>query len=55
MKYKISTEIFKNGIIEQKLQTEEDGHFETLKRWIMDTKETCIREALVRLGWTPPK
>ena len=23
--------------------------------WIIDTRETLIREALVKLGWTPPR
>ncbi len=25
-----------------------------MHRWVMDTRETQIREALIKLGWTPP-
>lgn len=27
---------------------------ETVSKWVMDTREQLIREALIRLGWTPP-
>lgn len=26
----------------------------TVSKWIMDTREALIREALIKLGWTPP-
>lgn len=26
-----------------------------MQKWIVDTRETAIREALIKLGWTPPK
>lgn len=25
-----------------------------LSKWIIDTRDKAIREALIRLGWTPP-
>lgn len=25
-----------------------------ISRWVIDTREQAIREALIRLGWTPP-
>jgi len=42
------------GRIEQKVFSEFQGVRETLWREILDTKEQHVREALIRLGWTPP-
>lgn len=27
---------------------------EVLSRWIFDTREQAVRDALIKLGWTPP-
>lgn len=55
--WQIDTEVFKNGIIEQ-TETHKAAYAgirDTVYRYRMDTKEQQIREALIKLGWTPPK
>lgn len=54
MKYTIKTSSFENGIIEQELYRKTPTCEERVMRWVMDTRETGIRDALVKLGWTPP-
>ena len=54
--YKIATEVHENGEIEQKI-TRESSFFdmsEVIVKEIFDTKEKQVREALIKLGWTPP-
>ena len=38
----------------EKLEVELRRATELLSRTIIDTRERAIREALMRLGWTPP-
>lgn len=41
---------------EQKIhQVLMDNQKEVLLRWVCDTREKRIKEALIKLGWTPPK
>lgn len=39
-----------NGRIDIELRTAT----ESLAKWVMDTRDQAIREALIKLGWTPP-
>ena len=50
-KYTLVTE-FKEGQI---LQTLLDSQTNRLMNWVCDLREQGIREALIELGWTPPK
>lgn len=50
MKYKISTKVFYNGIVEQDIEDLRGR----VAREVMDTKDQQIRKALISLGWTPP-
>jgi hypothetical protein len=36
-------------------QTLTDELNETTMRWIIDTREKAIKDALIQLGWTPPQ
>ncbi len=53
MLYNISTEI-DGEIITQISKITEDGTVFNLTKAIVNTKEQQMREALVKLGWTPP-
>lgn len=55
MKVFVDTIPTKNGQIFQEVYTEVDGRREELMRTIIDTKEKYIKEALIKLGWSPPK
>ena len=53
LSYKIDTVIdIKDHII---LQSLIDDQKNVISRWVLDTREQGIREALIKLGWTPPK
>jgi hypothetical protein len=56
MKYKIDTDVFEGGIISQELSSVDNiGNVQTkISRWIVDTREEDIKQALIKLGWTPP-
>jgi len=44
-----------DGIISQELQSIQEGHVERITKWVCDTKEQGIKDALIKMGWTPPK
>lgn len=50
----LKTNLYENGVIAQEVQSFENGKTQTIAAWSMDTKEPFIRDALIRLGWTPP-
>lgn len=54
MKMTINTSIIGQKIY-QSLQEEVDSVKNHLITWVTDTKEKSIRNALISLGWTPPK
>lgn len=43
-----------DGKITQELQEYTGDVTRTLTRWVMDSRETGVHDALVQLGWTPP-
>lgn len=49
---KVETRVFPSGLIEQ--DTTFDGSRLRWTRHIVDTQESQVREALIKLGWTPP-
>lgn len=56
MKYKIDTDIdYKQSTIAQALSSEVNHLVVELSRWIIDTREQSTKDALIKLGWTPPK
>lgn len=48
--YTITTDIDNGAIIQRLL----DEHQNELSRWIMNTREQQIKQALIKLGWIPP-
>ena len=56
MKYTINTAILTNGIIEQKVTCKTEGNLgvNRISHEIFHAKEVQIKEALIKLGWTPP-
>lgn len=55
-KIKIETNVSKDGLILQEISRESyQGTIEIIIKQIFDTKEEQIKQALIKLGWTPPK
>lgn len=56
MKFKIETDVFSDGKIHQKITKTDDlwGITDHIQTKIVDTQEKHIREALIKMGWTPP-
>jgi hypothetical protein len=48
------TTSFKGGLVEQTLFEISSGRAQEVTRWVMNTREHAIREALIAMGWTPP-
>jgi hypothetical protein len=38
-----------------KVHMDNCGSLAPLSAWMLDTREASIKEALIELGWTPPK
>jgi hypothetical protein len=57
IKYDINTTInYKDKRIIQDIRSPNiDNILQTIHRTILDTKEEQLRDALIKLGWTPPK
>lgn len=56
MKHDLETTILDNGDIEQRLMCLDGLHGpEVVARWVIGTRESSVRDALVKLGWTPPQ
>lgn len=54
VEYKIKTSInFKKEIIEQELIS--PGQMTQTIKWVINTREKAVEEALIKLGWTPPQ
>ena len=53
--FKIKTDIFGNGLITQELYRIENDVITETTRWVVNTREKEIRDALIKLGWIPPK
>ena len=52
MKYTFEINIdFRNKVIDQRLINEKK---DVLIRWICDTREETVKDALIKLGWKPP-
>lgn len=54
LKYIITTNLYQNGIIEQIIDYESYDIQNIIMRNILNIKEDQIKEALIKLGWTPP-
>ena len=54
-KYTISTNVYKSGIIKQDVNYEFYDERSEVSRRIIDTMDSQIKEALIKLGLTPPK
>jgi len=53
MEYKLDTSI-KNDIITQELFKKEENLKERISTWVLNARERSVRDALIKLGWTPP-
>lgn len=52
MEYKLFTDVSADGLITQRLIYDK---VKELSRWVCNTQEDSIIQALISLGWTPPK
>lgn len=55
MKYEVVTTPFENGDILQETDLIRNGLREHLTKVLIHTQEQQTRDALIALGWTPPK
>jgi hypothetical protein len=53
--FEVDTKVFSSGMIEQVTEFNDNGVREQLTRKLIDTNEVQLREALIKLGWTPPE
>jgi hypothetical protein len=54
--YNLTTEVLKDkGFINQRLQNDFDNCIKDVSKWIIKTRDKQIRNALIKLGWKPPK
>lgn len=53
-KFVVTTAPKPDGTIIQTLNQEVDGITHQLQRWIVNTMDEGIRNALIDMGWTPP-
>lgn len=52
LQYRVTTKIVDdNKVLVQEL--EDAGR--VLARWILDTREQAVKDALIRMGWSPPE
>lgn len=54
IKINIETRIEDIKVI-QEINRETEGVLENMVRIVYDTREEQLRQALIKLGWTPPK
>jgi len=56
VKYKLETSVSGDGVISQSLLSSDiQDHINEVTRWVCDTREATIKQALINLGWTPPE
>ncbi|MCE5212651.1 MAG: hypothetical protein LLG40_14005 [Deltaproteobacteria bacterium] len=56
MKFQVNTDITDDGkIIQEVLLKERNDVVENIMRVVIDTREAQVREALISMGWKPPK
>jgi hypothetical protein len=48
--YGLAVKTFVDGKIELELRKGQ----EALSKWVVNTREEAVRDALIKLGWTPP-
>ena len=53
--FNIGTDVTPDGLITQVLVSQHGDIMTVISRTVMDLQEAGIREALIKLGWTPPK
>jgi hypothetical protein len=54
MKIELKTTSYQSGIIEQELLPEDNNIGFVYTKWIVDTREKAMKEALIAIGWRPP-
>lgn len=52
MEYVLNTKVFESGQIEQELHRK--NQTDVMARWIVDTRDSDMKKALIAMGWTPP-
>ena len=54
MLIKLKTTPYPSGLIEQELLPEDNHIGFGYTKWVVNTREKAIKEALIALGWRPP-
>jgi hypothetical protein len=55
LRFGVGTDVGKDGTITQVTSAMLDGIVSVLSQEVFDLREAGVRDALIRLGWTPPK
>jgi hypothetical protein len=50
----VESEVFTDGTIEQTVFAEMEGIRERIRTEVINTKESQVRDCLIKLGWIPP-
>lgn len=53
--FKVTTEVDEDNIEQIVLMKDLQGNYEQVCRHIYQVKEKQLKDALIQLGWTPPK
>jgi hypothetical protein len=53
--FQLTTQVIMDGRLVQRWDHVSNDQHRTLASWVVDTREQQVREALIQLGWTPPK
>jgi hypothetical protein len=53
--FEVNTEVFKNGSINLEITSQSSSIRGDIFRQVLNTQEEQIRQALIKLGWTPPE
>lgn len=55
MKYEIKTQVMSNGDLSQTVNRLTEDASETLRHQVIQISDQQVREAMIKLGWTPPQ
>ena len=55
IEHKVDVSITFDSLIEMKTHKKIDGIWIQISHEVLQLKEKAIRDALIKLGWTPPK
>jgi hypothetical protein len=55
VRFNVGTDVTSDGLITQVLSSYHNDIMTVISQRVIDLQEAGVREALIKLGWTPPK